>query len=285
MRLGQLTGLERTKIEEELAGLMAKIEQYLYILSHEEEIRRIIKEELGEIRQKYGDERRTRIEAVSGEVDIEDLIPKEDCVYTLTHFGYIKRQLVDSYRTQNRGGRGISGMTTKEEDFTEVMFVGNSHDFVWMFTNLGKVYRIKGYEVPSGSRASKGTNIVNILPLEANEKVTALFRVSAEEEHQYLVMVTKLGVIKRCELSDFDRVNRTGKIAIDLDEGDELAWVRLTSGGDDLIVATRDGMAKPLPRNRRALYGAAMPAACARSASRRTTRWSASCAWRRAAIF
>ena len=249
MRLGQLTGLERSKIEDELAGLMAKIEEFLYILSHEEEIRRIIKEELTAISDKYGDERRTQIETVSGEVDIEDLIPKEDCVFTLTHHGYIKRQLVDSYRTQNRGGRGISGMTTKEEDFTEEMFVGNSHEYVWMFSNRGKLYRVKGYEIPSGSRASKGTNIVNILQLEPEEKVTTVLRVPADTEQRYLVMVTKKGVIKRCELSDFDRVNRGGKIAIDLDEGDELAWVRLTDGEDDLIVATKFGMANRFPES------------------------------------
>ena len=250
MRLGQLTGLEREKIEEELTGIRAKIEEYLLILSDEGEVKRIIRAELDEIGKKYGDERRTAIETVDGEVDVEDLIPREDCVFTLTRFGYMKRQPVDLYRTQNRGGRGVSGMTQKEEDFTEEMFVGSSHEYVCLFTNLGKMYRIKGYEIPSCSRASKGTNVVNVLPLEPEEKVTAMIRVPQDAEHEYLCMVTKQGVIKRCEMSEFERVNRTGKLAIDLDEGDELSWVRLTSGNDDLLVATAQGMAVCFPEEK-----------------------------------
>lgn len=178
--------------------MVKRIEELNHILTHDEEVRKIIKEELNELRNKFGDERRTHIETVSGEVDVEDLIPKEDCVFTLTHCGYMKRQPVDVYHTQNRGGRGVSGMTQKEEDFTEEMFVGNTHEYVMLFTSTGRVYRIKGYEIPSGSRASKGTNVVNILPITGEEKITAMIRVSDFEEGQYLVMVTKKGVIKRC---------------------------------------------------------------------------------------
>lgn len=204
MRLGQLTGLEREKIEEELDALMVRIQELEDILTHEEKVKDIIRTELAELRAKFGDERRTHIETVTGEVDVEDLIPKEDCVYTLTHCGYMKRQPVEVYHTQNRGGKGVSGMTQKEEDFTEEVFVGNTHEYIMLFTSAGKVYRIKGYEIPSGSRASKGTNVVNILPITGEEKVTAMIRVPAFEEGQYLVMVTQNGVIKRCRLTDFD---------------------------------------------------------------------------------
>ena len=198
---------------------------------------------MAELRAKFGDERRTHIETVTGEVDVEDLIPKEDCVYTLTHCGYMKRQPVEVYHTQNRGGKGVSGMTQKEEDFTEEVFVGNTHEYIMLFTSAGKVYRIKGYEIPSGSRVSKGTNVVNILPITGEEKVTAMIRVPAFEEGQYLVMVTQNGVIKRCRLTDFDTARKSGVIAIDLDEGDHLSWVKLTNGHDQLIVATKNGLA------------------------------------------
>lgn len=243
MRLGQLTGLEREKIEEELAALMVRIQELEDILTHEEKVKDIIRTELAELRAKFGDERRTHIETVTGEVDVEDLIPKEDCVYTLTHCGYMKRQPVEVYHTQNRGGKGVSGMTQKEEDFTEEVFVGNTHEYIMLFTSAGKVYRIKGYEIPSGSRASKGTNVVNILPITGEEKVTAMIRVPAFEEGQYLVMVTQNGVIKRCRLTDFDTARKSGVIAIDLDEGDHLSWVKLTNGQDQLIVATKNGLA------------------------------------------
>ena len=243
MRLGQLTGLERAKIEEELAALGLKIADFKDILEHEERVTGIIKEELLAIRKKYADERRTEIMAVSGEVDIEDLIPQEECVLTLTSFGYVKRQKMDTYRIQRRGGRGIAGMTRREEDVASEMFVINSHDYVLFFTNLGRVYRLKCYEIPEGSRTSKGMNIANLLPISGEEKVTSMIRVPEFEEDRYLVMVTRQGVIKRTELSAYNTTRKGGVIAIELDEGDELAWVRMTGGDDELLVATRKGMA------------------------------------------
>ncbi len=243
MRLGQLTGLERQKIEDELAALKVKIADYLDILAHEERILAIVKEEALTMKKKYADERRTEIAAVSGEVDIEDLIPDEECVLTLTEAGYIKRQKMDTYHTQRRGGRGISGMTRKEEDVATEMFVLNSHDYVMFFTNLGRVYRLKAYEVPEGSRTSKGMNIANLLPLCQDEKVNSMIRVTDMEEEKYLVMVTRNGIIKRTSLSAFNTARKGGVIAIDLDEEDALSWVRLTNGDDELLVATRKGMA------------------------------------------
>ena len=243
MRLGQLTGLERQKIEDELAALKVKIADYLDILAHEERILAIVKEEALTMKKKYADDRRTEIAAVSGEVDIEDLIPDEECVLTLTEAGYIKRQKMDTYHTQRRGGRGISGMTRKEEDVATEMFVLNSHDYVMFFTNLGRVYRLKAYEVPEGSRTSKGMNIANLLPLCQDEKVNSMIRVTDMEEEKYLVMVTRNGIIKRTSLSAFNTARKGGVIAIDLDEEDALSWVRLTNGDDELLVATRKGMA------------------------------------------
>lgn len=243
MRLGQLTGLEREKIEEELAALMERIAELMGILADESKIMAIIKEEAMAIRKRFADERRTEIQTVSGEVDIEDLIPVEECVLTLTHYGYIKRLPVDVYKTQRRGGRGVSGMTTREEDFAEELFICSSHDYVMFFTNKGKTYRMKCYEVPQGSRTSKGTNIVNLLPLEADEKVTSMIRISDFEDGMYLVMVTRNGIIKRTDLTAYRNVRKGGLIAISLDEDDELAWVRLTNGACDLIVATKNGMA------------------------------------------
>ena len=243
MRLGQLTGLERQKIEDELEALKVKIADYLDILSHEERILSIVKDEALAMKNKYADERRTEIAAVSGEVDIEDLIPNEECVLTLTEAGYVKRQKMDTYHTQRRGGRGISGMTRKEEDVATEMFVLNTHDYVMFFTNLGRVYRLKAYEVPEGSRTSKGMNIANLLPLSADEKVTSMIRVQDMQEDKYLVMVTRNGIIKRTSLQAFHTTRKGGVIAIDLDEGDALSWVRLTSGNDELLAATRKGMA------------------------------------------
>lgn len=197
------------------------------------------------MRDKYGDERRTDISAVSGEVDIEDLIPVEDCVLTLTRMGYIKRQAADSYKTQRRGGRGIMGMATRDEDVPETMFLCSSHDYVMFFTSEGRVYRLKCYEVPEGSRTSKGMNVVNLLPLASEEKVTAMIHVSQfdGEADQYLCMVTRRGIIKRTRLNAYQNARKNGLIAIDLDEGDELAWVRVTDGYQRLIVGTRKGMA------------------------------------------
>ena len=243
MRLGQLTGLERQKIEDELEALKAKIADYLDILAHEERILAIVKEEALAMKKKYADERRTEIAAISGEVDIEDLIPNEECVLTLTEAGYIKRQKADTYHTQNRGGRGISGMTRRDEDVAAEMFVLNSHDYVMLFSDLGRVYRLKAYEVPEGSRTSRGMNIANLLPLASGERVTSMIRVTDMEEEKYLVMVTRNGVIKRTNLSAFNTARKGGVIAIDLDEGDALSWVRLTNGDDELLVATRKGMA------------------------------------------
>lgn len=243
MRLGQLTGLERQKLEEELAMLREKIAEFLEILAHEERVLSIVKEEAMAVGQKFGDERRTEILAVSGEVDIEDLIAQEACVMTLSSLGYIKRQPVDVYHTQRRGGRGVTGAIYREADYTETMFTCSTHDYVMFFTNAGRVYRLKAYEVPEGSRTSKGMNIVNILPVEQEEKVTAMIKVAGFEEGKYLCMVTRHGVIKRTSLEAYNTTRKGGVIAIDLDEGDELVWVRLTDGEDDLIVATRKGMA------------------------------------------
>lgn len=243
MRLGQLSGLERTKIEDELGQLNIKIADFKDILQNSERLLSIIKEEALAIKKKYNDERRTEIVAVSGEVDIEDLIPEEDCVITLTEFGYIKRQKSDTYKLQRRGGRGVSGMSRREEDVAKEMFVANSHDHVMFFTNLGRVYKLKCYEIPEGSRTSKGMNINNLLPLSADESVTSMIKVPDIESEQYLVMVTRNGIIKRTELSAFSHARKNGLIAIDLNEGDELAWVRLTDGNKELIVATRNGMA------------------------------------------
>ena len=243
MRLGQLTGLEREKIEEELEALKLKIADFLDILATPARVFEIIKTELTVIKNKFGDERRTSIENVTGEVDIEDLIPEETCVFTLTSMGYIKRQPVDVYQTQNRGGKGVKGMTRREEDVAQTMFTCSTHDYVMFFTTTGKTYRLKGYEIPEGSRTSKGMNVVNLLPLEADEKISAMIQVPQVDEDLFLCMVTRAGIIKRTKLSEYKNVRKNGLIAINLDEGDELAWVRITSGDDDLIVATKKGMA------------------------------------------
>jgi DNA gyrase subunit A len=200
MRLGQLSGMERIKIEEELAQVLARVAELEAILADEQKILEIIKEELLTIRKRYADERKTEIATVSGEVDIEDLIPQEDCVVTLTHFGYLKRQPVDVYKTQHRGGRGISGMQRREEDFVEELFIGSTHDYVLFFTSKGRMFRLKGYEIPESSRASRGTNMVNLLNVEGDEKITSMIRVSEVDDEGYLVMVTKNGIIKRTEL-------------------------------------------------------------------------------------
>ena len=242
MRLGQLTGLERTKLEEELAALRLKIADFLDIIASEARRYGIIKDEAMEMKKRFSDERRTEIAAISGEMDVEDLIPEEDCVLTLTNFGYVKRQTLDTYRTQRRGGRGISGMSRREEDVASELFIANSHDFVLFFSDRGRVYRLKCYEIPEDSRTSRGMNITNLLPLEPEERITSMLRVTkSEEEDHFLTMVTKNAVIKRVALSAFRNVRKNGLIALDLAEDDELSWVRLTSGSDDLLVATRFG--------------------------------------------
>ena len=257
MQLGQLSGMERIKIEEELAAILKKVEELTGILADSSKVYAIIKKEMQVIRDKFGDERRTEIQAVSGEMDIEDLIPVEDCVITLTNGGYVKRQTLDSYRTQRRGGRGISGMARKDEDFVDHLFVCSTHDYILFFTNRGRMYRLKGYEIAESSRAGRGSHIVNLLPIEKEEKITAAIRVGEVDEESYLVMVTRNGTIKRTELSAYKNIRKAGLIAINLDEGDELAWVLNTSGRDELIVATAQGMAirfaetdlRPMGRN------------------------------------
>lgn len=259
MRLGQLTGLERHKIEEEMAQLKEKIAEYMEILSSETRVLEIVKEEALVLRDKYGDERRTEIANVSGEVDIEDLIPEETCVFTMTTLGYIKRQPVDTYRIQKRGGRGVIGMARREEDVVDTMFTCSTHDYVMFFTSDGRTFRLKGYEIPEGSRTSKGMNIVNLLPITTDVKINAMIRIPEFSEGQYLCMVTRKGIIKRTELEAYRNVRKNGVIAVNLDEDDELAWVHLTSGNDDLLVATKKGMsirfnetdARPLGRTAR----------------------------------
>ncbi len=243
MRLGQLTNMERAKIEDEIASLAEKIKEFNEIIESESKRLSIVKEEAMEIRNKYADPRRTEICAITGEVDIEDLIPQEDCVVTMTKFGYIKRLPHDTYKIQNRGGRGIAGMTRRDEDVATEMYISNSHDYNLFFTNKGRVYRIKCYEIPESTRQSKGINIANILPLAADEKVTSMIRIPSFDDDKYLIMVTKKGIIKRIELSAYDTARKGGLIALDLNEGDELAWVRMTDGSNEVIIATKKGMA------------------------------------------
>ena len=243
MRLGQLTNMERSKIEDEIAALAAKIAEYNDILASETRKLELVKEEAIAVRNKYADPRRTEICAISGEVDIEDLIPKEDCVVTMTKFGYIKRLAEDTYKLQRRGGRGVSGMSRKEEDTATEMFISNSHDFILFFTDKGRVYRLKCYEIPESSRQSKGMNIANLLPISTDEKVTSMIRVPEFDEDKYLIMVTRQGIIKRIELNAYNTARKGGLIALDLNEGDELAWVKMTNGDNDVIIATRLGMA------------------------------------------
>ena len=243
MRLGQLTNMERHKIEDEIAALQAKIKDFLEILASETRKLEIVKEELIAIRNKYADPRRTEICAISGEVDIEDLIPQEECVLTLTQFGYVKRLAVDTYKTQRRGGRGVSGMSRREEDVATEMFIINSHDYVLFFTDKGRVYRLKCYEVPEGSRQSKGLNIANLLPISNDEKVTSMIRVPEFDENKYLIMVTRHGIVKRISLNAYNTARKGGLIALELNEGDELAWVRMTDGNANVIVATKKGVA------------------------------------------
>lgn len=243
MRLGQLTNMEQAKIEDEIAALHAKIKEFMEILASETRKLEIVKEELLAIRNKYADPRRTEICSISGEVDIEDLIPQEECVLTLTQFGYVKRLSVDTYKIQRRGGRGVSGMSRREEDVATEMFIINSHDYVLFFTDKGRVYRLKCYEVPEGSRQSKGINIANLLPISPDEKVTSMIRVPEFDEDKYLIMVTRQGIIKRIALNAYNTARKGGLIALELNEGDELAWVRMTDGNQQVIVATKKGVA------------------------------------------
>lgn len=243
MRLGQLTGLERDKVISELAEIMEKINDFLDILSSDERVKEIIKEEITAIKEKYGDERRTAIEPISGEVDIEDLIPEEECVLTYTNIGYIKRQPVDVYNLQKRGGKGVSGMKHREEDFVEDMFISSTHDNILFITNYGNMYKLKCYEVPEGSKQSRGTNIVNLLQLDEGERIAAMMKTSDFAENKYFICVTKYGKIKRTPLYDFRNVRKNGLRAITLAEGDEIAAAHLTEGDSSIIIATHLGMA------------------------------------------
>lgn len=243
MRLGQLTGLERQKITDELYGLLTKISDLEDILADVNRVYAIIMEDLNNIRKKFSDKRRTDIESVSGEVDIEDLIPEEECVVTLTNNGYIKRMPVTEYKTQRRGGRGITGMKQREEDFVEEMFICGSHDNILFISNKGIMYKLKCYEIPDGSKASRGFNLINLLPLTEGEKIAAMIRATDFSDENYITMVTKNGKIKRTNLSLYKNVRKNGLIAIGLDEGDEIAGVRMTDGSEQIFVATRNGMA------------------------------------------
>lgn len=243
MRLGALTGMERQKVTDELYGLVQKISDLIDILGDRSRVYQIIEDDLQEIRRKFGDARRTQIETVEGEVDIEDLIPVEDCVVTYTDSGYIKRISVDAYKSQRRGGRGVTGMKQREEDFVSELMISSSHANILFISNLGVMYKLKCYELPEGSKNARGTNIINLLPLSAGEKIAAVLTTPDFDEGKYLVMITRAGKIKRTALSAYKNVRKNGLIAIGLDEGDEIAAVRLTNGSNRLFAATRKGMA------------------------------------------
>ena len=263
MTLGRLTGLERQKIEDELERLYALIGELEEILRDESKVREIIKNEMLEIKQKYGDERRTNIEISTEEIDLEDLIEKHNCVITLTNAGYIKRLPSDTYNAQRRGGKGITGMTTRDEDFIEKVSLVHSHSTVMFFTNHGRVQTMRAFKIPEASRTAKGTNIVNLLDLSQGEKVTSFISVEEFSEDMFLTMVTKQGVVKKTLLTEYEYQRRGGKIAINLDENDELVFVELTTGDNQLIIATRDGNAvrfdesdvRPMGRTARGVRG------------------------------
>ena len=244
MQLGKLSGLEKQKILDELDEKLAFIKECQEILASKERILDIVKTEALNLRDKFSDDRRSEITDVAGEVDIEDLIPEEECVITKTENGYIKRVPASEYSVQNRGGKGIKGMNTREDDIVQNMFVCSSHDSIMMFTNLGRVYRIKAYEIPEGSRQSKGMNVVNVIPLMPEEKIMTILPCTVKDDNErYLCMVTEKGIIKRTRLSEFKNTRKTGIIALSIDEGDSLKFVRLTSGEDNLLLATKNGFA------------------------------------------
>lgn len=243
MRLGRLSGLEQQKLNEEYNELEGKIAGFHEILSSDHNMLEVVKKELQEIRNAYGDERRTEIANVVDEIDIEDLIEEEDCTYTLTHFGYIKRIPTSAYRAQNRGGRGVNAMATREEDFTRGLFTASTHDTLLFFTTYGKVYKLKGYQVPEAGRTAKGTNIINLLELESGEKVTAMYPIREFSEDKYMVFVTRMGTVKRVVLSDLQNIRKGGLRALGLNEGDVLVDVRLTDGHENILIATHDGKA------------------------------------------
>ena len=243
MRLGQLTGLEREKIEDELVELMGKIKDYLFILSDDKRVLEVISSELEVIKKKYGDERRTDIEDVSGEVDIEDLIPVEESVITFTNIGYIKRQSMEVYNLQKRGGKGVTGMKQRDEDFIEDLFVASSHDDILFVTNQGNMYKLRCYEIPEGGKQSRGINIVNLLQLSEGEQVAAMMKTSDFSENKYFICVTKQGKIKRTQLSEYRNLRKGGLRAVGLDEGDEIAAAFLTEGDCHIMVGTHNGAA------------------------------------------
>ena len=243
MRLGRLSGLEQEKINEEYKDLESRIAGFEEILSCDANILAVVKKELQEIKQKYGDERHTQIENVANEIDIEDLIEQQDCAYTLTHFGYIKRQPTSVYRAQRRGGRGVSAMSTREEDFAKDIFTASTHDTILFFSDRGKVYKLKGYQIPETGRSAKGMNIVNLLELENGEKITAMFPIQEFADDKFLFFVTKQGVAKRIVLSDLQNIRRAGLRALNLNEDDALVDVRLTDGEQNILIATHGGKA------------------------------------------
>ena len=250
MQLYQLSNMERQRILDELAALNIKIAEFEEILASETKIKEVIKNELAEINRKFSDKRLTKVENVSGEVDIEDLIPVSDCVVTYTDIGYIKRMPVDVYKTQKRGGRGVSGMKQREEDVVNEMFIASTHDNVLFISNKGIMYKLKCYEIPEGSKASRGLNVVNLLPLGEGEKVAAMIKTTDFDDNKYLVLVTKNGKIKRTNLSAYRNVRKNGLIAIGLDEGDEIAGVRMTDGDAQLLIATYGGFAIRIEENK-----------------------------------
>ena len=250
MTLGRLSGLERQKIEDRLDALHAKIKELTEILADEEKIKDIIKAELLEIKRKYADERRTDIIDSEEEIDLEDLIPRHECVVTLTNAGYVKRVSTDTYSAQKRGGKGLIAMGTKDEDFIENILVANSHSYILMFTDKGKIFLKKVYELPESSRTAKGSNLINLIEIDKGEKVTAMISLAEFNDNEYLVMVTKNGVIKRTAVKEYEYKRKGGKIAINLDEGDELIFVGHTKGESDVIIATRDGQGARFSENK-----------------------------------
>ena len=242
MRLKTLSGLQREKIEEEYNELMKLIAHLREILANEQLVLDIIKEELLEIKQKYGDERKTKIVAAEGDINVEDLIKEEQTVVALTHFGYIKRMPIDTYRSQKRGGKGITGISTREEDFVKQIFTASTHDTILFFSNKGKLYRLRGYEIPEAGRTAKGTAIVNLLRLDNGEKISAVIPITNFEDGKYLLMATKNGLIKKTALKDFDSTRKTGLLSITLKDDDELIDVRLTDGEDNVVLVTSKGL-------------------------------------------
>lgn len=263
MRLARLAGIEREKIENEYNELMKSIEHYQALLADEQLLFGLIKDEMLEIKEKYGDDRRTELVPMYDDIDLEDLIEVEDNVFTMTHFGYIKRLPVDTYKSQKRGGKGIMGLSTREEDFVENLFVASTHDYILFFTNRGRMYHLKGYQIPEAGRQAKGTPIVNLIPIESDEKITAGIHVSQFEEGKYLLMATKYGVVKKTPLVQYGSLRKGGLIAISLDDNDELIHVALTDGTNTMLMGTRQGMAikfdeqdvRPMGRTARGVRG------------------------------